>query len=305
MEKIVTESNDESETNNEKFRYLTNPAERLMIEFGITELIKQCQRQEYDTLIFLDKSARPFSWLLQEVWPQITRAPLPAIKFVNPPAVVTDETKNRFSETFQGYLGHNICLVDETSSTGRSFNVVRELITTVVPEGSIDQFEVMTIWPRWKRQSGELTGVRAATDNSSFLSQPNSTPDSKDLRKEIATLGSNLLTHHNDISLAQDSAATDIIPLDQLSTVLSAVLDLHPTEANNHLMDWLIVDDAELMANIHRDQYSLSHLWWIFTLLRKSTVRLRSDPTPYGYQELENDTLIALAAAIEAKSNNY
>lgn len=69
-----------------EWKFLQNPAERVMIEFGIIELIQKIKDDQVDALVFLDKSARPLSWIFRKSWELIyPDAKPPEIKFVNPP----------------------------------------------------------------------------------------------------------------------------------------------------------------------------------------------------------------------------
>ncbi len=53
------------------------------VKTRISELIDQIKEEEPDVLFFMDRSARPLSWMLREAWDDETDGKLPAIKFVN------------------------------------------------------------------------------------------------------------------------------------------------------------------------------------------------------------------------------
>ena len=39
-----------------------------MLEFGVIKLFKRVEAEQYDTLVFLDRGARPLAWLFVEFW---------------------------------------------------------------------------------------------------------------------------------------------------------------------------------------------------------------------------------------------
>jgi hypothetical protein len=125
------------------------------------------EQKHYDTLLFLDKSARPFAWGFKKAWEAThPSTPPPQIKFVNPPRnkdTYQEEYNQQFKDFFQDGLGQNVCIVDDRAATGKSFKFVKNLLRAT-PDGSdlhIDTFEVMSIWPSW--YGTKDTGVTETT----------------------------------------------------------------------------------------------------------------------------------------------
>lgn len=69
-----------------EFEILKNPETRERLRAHMGAFIREVHEAKIDTLIFLDRSARPLSWLFREMWPQIypDKPQLcPEIHFVN------------------------------------------------------------------------------------------------------------------------------------------------------------------------------------------------------------------------------
>jgi len=67
-----------------KFEIITSPEARTRIFQKVQELIQRVQNEHIDTLVFLDKSARPISWLFRELWGrECADQPMPNVRFIN------------------------------------------------------------------------------------------------------------------------------------------------------------------------------------------------------------------------------
>lgn len=79
---------------------------------GLTfDLIEQVIEGDYDTVLFLDKSGRPVSWLMSGLWDSFTDKPKPEIKYVNIDANRmlghADDAARPTSEEIAAYLPSN------------------------------------------------------------------------------------------------------------------------------------------------------------------------------------------------------
>ena len=173
-------------------------------------------------LIYLDKSARPVSWLLNNAWnglfPDIKK---PETKYLNigrekvlpiHPDVLADNLyqpnhplfnpSHKVAETVrqiytkrgqkdETYLdGKNICVVDEFTATGASINSAAAVINTAFEgrlTGPVAQETVFSEEPEWY-QNKWMVGVEDK-DESSFLVQGQAiTANSHQLRGELKLL---------------------------------------------------------------------------------------------------------------------
>ena len=74
----------EAHEHEEESKPLISPELRTEYRDRIKLLMNQVINRNIDTLVFLDRSARPFSWLLRDMWKQEHKdRPLPEVKFVN------------------------------------------------------------------------------------------------------------------------------------------------------------------------------------------------------------------------------
>ncbi|PJE65471.1 hypothetical protein COU91_01465 [Candidatus Saccharibacteria bacterium CG10_big_fil_rev_8_21_14_0_10_47_8] len=129
--------------------------------------------EPFDTVIFLDKSARPLSWMLRQLWPHIASerlnpdtgetevVPMPDVKFANidrlqwreDPTIAFDGDNNRRVATeadieslrsiFTIDKQHNlddrrILVVDEQSETGDTLTTAVDLFSQAFPTSTVD-----------------------------------------------------------------------------------------------------------------------------------------------------------------------
>lgn len=142
---------------------------------GLTfDLIEQVIEGKYDTVLFLDKSGRPVSWLMSELWGSFTDQERPEIKFVNIDANrllgyaedaprPTPEEISAFSPTDQDiheirqiyspnqarddttYLDNkNILVVDEIRVSGATADITEKLLTSAFPSARFEQYHWLT-----------------------------------------------------------------------------------------------------------------------------------------------------------------
>lgn len=91
---IETELTHEADSDQFEYSVLSDPLTRLRYVRLTSELVDRVLADKPDTLVFLDKSARPVYWLMRELWPllasshdiegeEVETPPMPEIKFVN------------------------------------------------------------------------------------------------------------------------------------------------------------------------------------------------------------------------------
>lgn len=109
---------------------------------GMRNLIGVIREQKPDILVFLDKSARPFSWLLRDMWVKLFPSePLPQIKYLN----VGEEKQHRPQEANQYSLpdNQNILVIDDISSSGGSMVVAEQLVKQTSKGSSVQSTAIM------------------------------------------------------------------------------------------------------------------------------------------------------------------
>lgn len=144
-----------------------------MLEFGVIKLFKRVEAEQYDTLVFLDRGARPLAWLFVEFWRKKNPGKkLPGIIFVNPRKDYgqypreDEEFKRIFGESIPGsgeVVGRNVCIVDEKAVGGVSFYQMKARIESLKGKRKIDTHEMMIAFPMW--QGTAKYGVYDRSDN--------------------------------------------------------------------------------------------------------------------------------------------
>lgn len=66
-----------------QYDILSNPEVRERLLRRTRELVNQIREMRIDNLVFLDKSARPLSWLMRAYWEEHIDEPMPAVSFLN------------------------------------------------------------------------------------------------------------------------------------------------------------------------------------------------------------------------------
>lgn len=179
------------EKEQEQFSYKIIESRRLKEELHdrTKKLVDRVVKEDIDTLVFLDKSARPISWLFRELWKvEQPDKKSPDIKFVNfgigHPAhdkvyreervdldreieAVKPELQKWFKDQF---AQKQVLIVDEVSKSGRSLLLAKEVIERVFPE--VSQVEETSLFDaylssftnmpwRSKKEFAGATGVMA------------------------------------------------------------------------------------------------------------------------------------------------
>jgi hypothetical protein len=180
--------------------------------------IEHVQNSGYESLIFLDKSARPGLWLMSELWAQLCpEIPKPDIKFLN---VGREKFNSSFAGVYSppedhevfiqgmqdntdlvtsvksvltgwnsgaGYLdGKNICIVDECSPEGGSLIAAKALVEAALGEkvASIDTHTIFSFEPFWLSQD-DLIGVKDIDNQTTYSTVYRPIKASLELRKFI------------------------------------------------------------------------------------------------------------------------
>lgn len=138
---------------------------------GLTfELIEEAVEGNYDTILFLDKSGRPVSWLVNELWSTLTDTKKPEMKYINIDANRllghADDAPRPSAEEVAGYApsaqdieelreiygvknsasdatyldDKNILVVDEVKVSGATANISEKLLRTAFPTTKFTQY---------------------------------------------------------------------------------------------------------------------------------------------------------------------
>jgi hypoxanthine phosphoribosyltransferase len=163
MEKFKQEPKPESpkqEKEEFKYRILDYGEARETLKEKIKELIDLVQAENIDYLVFLDKSARPFSWLFRDMWDKVAEkdAKRPEIRFANIGRSISfahekQQNKERDVESEEtlasdvGQLKQNfknqfddksVLIVDDISATGGTRQLAEKEFRMAFPNTSIN-----------------------------------------------------------------------------------------------------------------------------------------------------------------------
>lgn len=281
------------------------------IKFGVIELMEKVEKEGYETLVFLDKSARPLSRIFRYSWKKILgERKMPEIKFVNPQKEITEEDKELFSKLYQGHVKGKVCLVDELSFSGDSYDKVRDFLSGLpgYEGGQVDDFDVMSIWPKWQRDSGKLTGVNDKTEKeisdartkldseekffehsrknyaeaSNFIAKPNVTEDSKILKNECELLSNEIARDYNVIReiIIEHEHETEKGVISKKVLEKLDKMQLEPTIQNFGGYNFTVVKSEALNNNLSK--LNLNDLLNVYFYLRAYKLFLTSDTDEYG-----------------------
>lgn len=150
-----------------------SPATTSMLEWenvqdlaeGTIRLINLCVQNGYDTVFFLDKSARPAVWLFKDVWERLCPdTPLPHIRYINT-GKDQEDMENAYrdpvaaAELLHGlqtryhadtFRPKHILVADEFSNSGESVFRAATILSGVFEEAQIDETGIFTSPPQWK-----------------------------------------------------------------------------------------------------------------------------------------------------------
>lgn len=255
------------------FEILNEPSERVMIEFGIAELIHKVRDEHYDSLVFLDKSARSFSWMFDHAWKKLfPNEERPSIHFVNPPRAVTASAESEYQAWMKEHLrGDRILLVDEISHSGGSFERSKQLVASLPSSDhrKIDTFEVMQTFPGWYGGSDVLTGTADSAAKDDPFSVPNPTPQSLKFRNEFSALADQLVQDFSEISLTLDRSTNLRQDPDQLQAFFDQLKNLGVEVHRQASQENWIDHDALLLELNHLSEKTILTL---YGLIRRGVI---------------------------------
>lgn len=157
------ETHDSPEESEEKFEYKIIKDRELREDLYIRtkELVAKVVDDNIDTLVFLDKSARPISWLFRELWKyEQPGVKTPNIKFVNIGhghglhhdvktqhiQSIYEEEKRRIQQIFRHISDDKqILIVDEIVANGTSLAATKQLFEQAFPEADIETKGIFSI----------------------------------------------------------------------------------------------------------------------------------------------------------------
>lgn len=131
------------------FEIIIDPEMRQQLRDRTQELVDLVQKDQDDVVIFLDKSARPISWIFKEVWRSTCPdLPLPIIRFVNigsnsrvrradtteKEAQASGDLAQELSGIFgDQFDGKSLMIVDELHYSGRSLRHAQDAFRNAFP----------------------------------------------------------------------------------------------------------------------------------------------------------------------------
>jgi len=157
-----------------RYIILSNREKREQLKFDIAYFIGAVSLMKPDVLIYLDKSARPISWVVNAVLkaksPDKAR---PETKYFNfgrertmlsgrAQLLAEAQARAHFAKRNSGtYLdGKKIWLVDELASTGETLAAAKELLTQAIGDGLTEPIETTSVLraePVWYRHNWMTT----------------------------------------------------------------------------------------------------------------------------------------------------
>lgn len=130
------------------YQIMTDPAQRAKLKVKMTQMIEEIDEGDFDTVVFLDKSARPLSWMMQKMWQRkFGTRKMPAIHFLQMGTEFTSHPEYRVQEMWQprtsdiekvkanfgkegakAFKGKKVYIIDEVSVTQESLYAAKALI---------------------------------------------------------------------------------------------------------------------------------------------------------------------------------
>lgn len=167
------------ERRGQKDRFLTVDELETQTDKFIRSFSEGAEKGELpETFFFLDKSARPLAFLVNQLWGSYyPNNPMPKMRFVNiggSGSHIYDRESKPFnsdpkilSETYGGNLKQDgkILIVDEYSHTGEALNTARSLFAKAFPDAKIQTTVAYSKLPNWY-QNEDYLGIEeySATD---------------------------------------------------------------------------------------------------------------------------------------------
>ncbi len=118
-----------------RFELIENPEFRKLLKHRVDQLVDRVHNQHDDCVVFLDKSARPISWLFKALWANRFPADsLPQLRFINVgtghqartepgriPAMDQEQADYQLQQTFGNQFDDkSVLIVDEVRASGQS-----------------------------------------------------------------------------------------------------------------------------------------------------------------------------------------
>ncbi len=157
-----------------EYRYIIGEMQEFLIRRA-EDLINLVVKDEIDTLVFLDRSARPAAWILQVFWEaKYPQDPLPPFIFINTgkknleiDEVIFGQIENELGSHAQENLpGKKVLIVDDIEKEGTQRKFVEQFLNDVYKPEIIEYFE-------WNKLGGiRLPHGLSYKDNGSFVALP-------------------------------------------------------------------------------------------------------------------------------------
>lgn len=158
----------------DRYELLADPAYRRVVAERTEHLIDLMVADGVDTLFFLDKSARPISWLFRDLWHRKhPDASVPAVYFFDIDIRAVHRSNHRFSRTKywamverlrQTYSGlaaaKKIVVVDEYLEIGESLFLATLLLQDAVADAPVYGYEITSGPARWAGEEEGFTWNR-------------------------------------------------------------------------------------------------------------------------------------------------
>ena len=158
------------------------------------ELIDLVVQQKFDTLVFLDRSARPASWIFEAFWnSKFPDTPIPSMIFIctgkkDLKSIDFEQAKEQLKYDLgrdaENLRGTRVLIVDDIEKSGEQKEFVTDLLNALYEPELIEYFE-------WNKLGGlRLPHGLSYEDDGSFRSKPdeNKTEVVEQVKREIEKL---------------------------------------------------------------------------------------------------------------------
>jgi len=181
QEKLKETETPANEASKNHERYINIPAERSMIIHDTAKFIKMLDANEYDTLVYMDKSARPLHTLVNNTLRTLHKK-TPEARFLAPyltigmkdnndsvPENSVDYVRNTYNPGRKRSSFGHVLIVDERISSRRTVNAGKELFTKAFADSQygldhVDTTDILTMYPVWYGDEPYL-GIRDPNDD--------------------------------------------------------------------------------------------------------------------------------------------
>lgn len=179
-----------------EFRYIVGRMQEDLVG-RVNELIKLVFEQKVDTLVFIDRSARPASWFFEAFWSKTQKNPLPPLVFI-----CTGKKKNlqvnsmtlkqiqlEFASQEKYLKGKRVLIVDDIERDGIQRKFVKQILDELYKPSKIEYFE-------WNKLGGlRLAHGLSYEDDGGFISVEDESKKEavEQIKREIKELATSLL----------------------------------------------------------------------------------------------------------------